>query len=103
MTIDVDTDSNLLMVFIKFSTIFIIGLCLLSAIDVSSVRGVGSGVLTFTDNPSDGDTITLDQRTYEFDIGDGVQSGNIAVIIESTLAGTTANFKNVAGVNYEMV
>lgn len=40
-----------------------------------------TGTLTFTDAASDGETVTIGKNIYEFDTGDGVAEGNIAVDI----------------------
>lgn len=76
------------------------GVLLLGAILLSGfVQGVLSTesrsiTLHMTQNPSDGETFTLDNHVFEFDSGDSVQSGNIPVVITSTLDGTSENLRN---------
>lgn len=50
-----------------------------------------TGELTFTDNPSDGDTVTINDGfgtivVFEFDDDDAITEGNVAVEIESSAA-----------------
>jgi len=48
--------------------------------------GTASGILTFTDVPTDGDTLTIETETYEFDSDDSVEEGNIAISTGSAAA-----------------
>ena len=54
-----------------------------------------SGTITLSDNPADGNTITIDDGTnaatvFEFDTGDGVEVGNVSVLIGETKEDTMA-------------
>jgi flagellar hook protein FlgE len=56
-----------------------------------SLTAFGTGNVSFTGQPADGDTITIGGTTYEFDSTGGVTGGNTAVTIGGTLATTLAN------------
>jgi flagellar hook protein FlgE len=48
---------------------------------------------TFTANPADTNTVTINGRTYEFDNNAAITAGNISVTIGGTLAATLANLE----------
>ena len=56
-----------------------------------------TGSITFTGQPDDGDTVTIDDGTttvtFEFDTGDGVTPGNVAVLIGATTQDTADNLE----------
>lgn len=85
---------------VKAAGIFIIGVIILSGfatgIDNSNPK---SATLTMTENPHDGDIITLGAHTFEFDSGDGVSAGNIPVSIGATLFDTSNNFESAVTAN----
>lgn len=51
----------------------------------------GLGVVEFLGQPSDGDTVTCDGTTYEFESGGGVSGGNVSVTIGGSTAATVQN------------
>ena len=78
----------------KFCILLIIGIVILTGVTNSSTASsTSSVVMTFTQNPSDGQTITLDSHVFEFDSGDGVVAGHILVTIGANAIETSANFK----------
>ena len=81
---------------IKVAMLFLMGIIVLSGIDSGVDHGsyIESITLTMTMNPVDGDTVTIDNNIFEFDIGDGVTAGNIPIQIESTIVDTVLNMKN---------
>ena len=86
---------------VKFCILLVIGVVLLSAIGSNSGASThGSATFTFSGNPSDGDTVTVDNHVYEFDSGNGVAAGHTAVMISPIMVGTAQNFANVTGTNY---
>jgi flagellar hook protein FlgE len=72
------------------------GSALVTVTNSSSQPYAAAGLLEFTDQPSDGDTIVIGGTTYEFDSNASITGGNTAVTIGSDLATTLANL--VAGV-----
>lgn len=65
------------------------------ASDLSSNRPAYEEMLVTTSaQPADGETVTIDGLTYEFDSGGGVGAGNIAVTIGGTTDATTTNLAN---------
>lgn len=54
---------------------------------------------TFTANPADGNTVTINGRTYEFDNNAAITGGNISVTIGGTLATTLANLETAIEAN----
>lgn len=81
---------------VRVAVLFLVGIIVLSGIDNGVDHGdhIDSITLTMTMNPVDGDTITLDDNIFEFDIGDGVISGHIPVQIDPSLVDTLLNLKN---------
>jgi flagellar hook protein FlgE len=61
-----------------------------------ALTAFGTGSLSFSGQPADGDTVTIGGTTYEFDSGGGVTAGNTAVTIGGTLATTLNNLKTAA-------
>jgi hypothetical protein len=89
------------MIIVKFCILLIIGLVILSSIGNMGVLSTTSSTdLTFTDMPHDGDTVKLDNHTYEFDNNGVTVPGNIPVTIGTNLSSTVANFKAVVSANY---
>lgn len=56
-----------------------------------------SGLLEFTGQPADGDTISIGGTTYEFDNNASVTAGNTAVTIGANTATTIANLVSAVG------
>jgi hypothetical protein len=81
---------------VRVAMLFLIGIIVLSGIDNGVDHGdyIESITLTMTMNPADGDTVTIDNNIFEFDIGDGVTVGNIPVTIDAYLVNTVLNLKN---------
>lgn len=77
---------------VRVAAIFLIGVIVLSGIDTGlSTQMVDSTTLSLTAQPSDSDTVTIGGDIFEFDIGDGVISGHIPVLIGSTILETINN------------
>lgn len=83
---------------VKVACMFIIGICLLNGVENSSqIDTAHTATVTLSENPVDGDTLTLDNNIFEFDSGDGVVTGHIPVTIGTSLDETGVNF--VSAVN----
>lgn len=79
---------------IRVAVILIIGVILISSIGNGVSEMLSGGLnIYFSNNPEDGDTVTVDSYTFEFDYGDGVSVGHITVPIEATTSGTATNLK----------
>ena len=79
---------------IRVAVIMIIGVSILAAVNsTTSVMAAGGVTIHVNENPLDGDTITLNGDTFEFDYGDGVQVGHIPVQIGDTAQGTASNLR----------
>ncbi|MGE5537890.1 MAG: flagellar hook protein FlgE [Gemmatimonas sp.] len=61
------------------------------AFTIPTLTAYGSGTVTFSGQPADGDTITIGGTTYEFDNNAAVGGGNTAITIGGSLAATLAN------------
>ncbi|MFM2130531.1 MAG: hypothetical protein RL477_2077 [Pseudomonadota bacterium] len=72
------------------------GAALVSVTDSASAPYAAAGLLEFTTQPTDGDTIVIGGTTYEFDSNASVTGTNTRVTIGADLATTVANL--VAGV-----
>lgn len=59
--------------------------------DWATVHVAATGDLTFTDQPLDGETVTIDSATFEFDNDNSVTEGNISVEIGVDLDTTLNN------------
>lgn len=87
---------------VKCCVVLLIGVALLAGFAAGSISG-GGVMITFTQQPTDGDTVTLDGHVFEFDSGNGVAAGHIAVPIGLTTATTNANFKAAVSAYYQVV
>ena len=88
------------------------------AIGTSSPRGsfdihkassavAAAGTIYLSDQPADGDTITITDAdattmTFEFDVGDGVSGGNVAVLLGATAYDTELALGTVIEANLNM-
>lgn len=79
------------MVIVKVCAMLLIGVVLLSGVGGIAANTHDTATITLNGNPQDGDTVTLDSHVFEFDTGNGVSAGHIAVIIGNTLDVTMAN------------
>lgn len=83
------------MTLIKFCVLLVIGVIIISAVSGNSLNptpnAVATGVISLTNQPVDGDTITVDGTVYEFDNGNGVTSGHIPVLIGVSKSATANN------------
>jgi hypothetical protein len=82
--------------FVVFCVLLVIGVSMLSNVlqGSASKSELNSYELNFSTNPSDGQTLTLDNIIYEFDSGNGVSSGHVLVPIATTLEATVDNLRN---------
>jgi hypothetical protein len=94
--ISVELETNIPMTIIKVAMLLLIGVMILVGIDSGSATH--SSIITLSENPVDGETITVNGVVYEFDDGDGVASGNTAVQIAYTPALTSANLQRSLGI-----
>lgn len=70
---------------------------LITATDASNNPYASAGLLEFTAQPADGDTIVIAGTTYEFDNDASVTLGNTSVTIGADVATTIANLLTAAG------
>lgn len=96
------TSTDIATSIVKIAGAFLIGILFLSAM-AGDMRTVDSVTVSFDFQPSDGDTVTLDGHTFEFDTGDGVVAGRIPVTIGDSLAETSNNLRIAAGTYYSTV
>lgn len=82
---------------VKVAAVFLIGILILSGIDSGVGVHSNNAILSFDNQPADGDTITINGYILEFDSGDGVVSGHIPVTIGATLTETIANLGTAIG------
>ncbi|AKB78052.1 hypothetical protein MSHOH_1569 [Methanosarcina horonobensis HB-1 = JCM 15518] len=81
---------------IRVAVIMIIGVTIFAAVpDTTSSMAAGGVTIHITENPLDGDIITLEDDVFEFDFGDGVANGHIPVQIAGTAQGIANNLKYV--------
>lgn len=91
---------------VKIACVLFLGVIILNNFDISSGANniQNEAIITFTGEPVDGDTITLDSHVFEFDIGDGVAEGHIPVIIGDLIVETKDNLSVAIAenTNYEV-
>jgi len=88
-----ETSDGIARTIVGLVLVFAIGLMVLNGIDHSSGSSqVSSIVFTWTENPTDGEFVRIDNSIFEFDIGDGVEANHIPVTIGATVADTIHNF-----------
>jgi hypothetical protein len=96
-----DDSSGTAIMIAKFAILLIIGVVVLSGIASNNLlSSTGSVSITFTDNPTDGQTVTLDGHVFEFDSNGSVTAGHIPVIIGATLDITQAHLKTAMQTYY---
>lgn len=95
---------NIAVGIVKLACVLFIGVIILNGFGstsngADSVKNVVT--ITFTGNPVDGDTVTLDDNVFEFDTGDGVTTGHSAVIVGASLEETRNNLGAAVAVHAE--
>lgn len=94
------SDDDKVSIIIKFSILLLIGVVLLSSIAAtSSIPKMNKISTSFSEQPNDGDTITLDNHVFEFDDGSGVIGNHIPIIIGLTIVETRRNFRTALAAN----
>lgn len=90
---------------LRLSIVLLLGLVILSAVsDTASQLENGGLTVKILHNPQPGETIQLDNTTFEFDGGNGVSSDNVAIPIGATVEETADNMVIVFGqYNYNSV
>jgi hypothetical protein len=82
---------------VKLAGAFLVGLMILGGLISGTANAQDrSYTFSFTENPHDADTITLNNHIFEFDSGDGVSAGHIPVQIGAKLADSVNNWKTAA-------
>jgi hypothetical protein len=100
---ELDNDNDIVTIIVRFCLLLIIGIVLLSAIAANNgATSNKQDTFSFSSQPHDGDTITLDNHVFEFDNNGSVEVGHILVTIGTTLDETKANFRAAiqANTNY---
>ena len=64
---------------------------------IPTLTAYGSGAVTFSGQPADGDTIAIGGTTYEFNSSGGVSGGHTAVTVGGSLSATLANLVTAVG------
>lgn len=95
---------NIAVGIVKLACVLFIGVIILNGFGstsngADSVKNVVT--ITFTGNPADGDTVTLDDNVFEFDTGDGISVGHTAVVIGASLEETKNNLSAVVAAHAE--
>ena len=81
--------------FVGFCVILVAGVVMIANITASAnTDRLNNYTLNFTGNPHDGDIINLDGQVFEFDNNNAINQGNIPVVIESDINGTTTNLNH---------
>ncbi len=85
---------------VKIAVLLGLGVLVLLGIagDMSATSGA---IFSFTHQPLDGDTVTLDNHVFEFDGNGSVTEGHIAVTIGASLAETSNNYRTAVGAFYK--
>lgn len=65
----------------------------IGAFTIPALTAYGTGQVTFSGQPADGDTITIGGTTYEFNSTGGVSGSNTAVTIGGSLAASLTNLE----------
>jgi hypothetical protein len=100
----VEENGDAASILLKACAVFLIGVLILSGIVSENVTGdTHSARISLTDNPVDGDIITINTIVFEFDSGDGVVAGHIPVSIGATLAETTENLNSALESNTDFI
>ena len=90
------------LVIVKVAAMFLIGVLLITGIG-TNISENSRVTLTLSDQPANGDTVQLDGHIYEFSDDANVGTGNIPIIIESSLNDTADNFAFALSENYEVI
>lgn len=90
--------------FVVFSVLVVIGIAMFNNIitnntNVSSATTLNSYQFNFSQNPTDGQIITMDNTTFEFDNNSNVANGSIAIQIGSATNDSVANLKQALQAN----
>jgi hypothetical protein len=93
--------------FIVFGVLIVIAISMINSIISNSTSGynatnqssINTYQLTFSQNPTAGQIITMDNTTFEFDNGGGVAQGYVSVRVGNTTTDTVSNLK-IALQNY---
>ena len=101
-----DESSSMATTIMKFCILLMVCVIILINIDLSAAPQAQADEhtsITLSDQPSDGDTLTIGNEVYEFDTGNGVITGHIAVLIGATKTETTNNLVTVINTNSQLV
>jgi hypothetical protein len=85
--------------FVVFGVLLVIGIVMISSViqnassDNVSTDIVNKYIFNFVANPTDSQTLTLDNTVYEFDNNSAVSGSNVRVPIDTTLNGSIVNLK----------
>jgi hypothetical protein len=99
--INMEDQSEALHILVKIGAVFLIGVIILSGVVAN--KTLDSINITFTKNPSDGETIKINENTYEFDNDNIVNNNNIPVVVGASLNETGYNFENAVAQNSDLL
>lgn len=100
-----DDPSSSMMTIAKFCILLVIGVVILSNLisGNSTLSHTGTIQLTFSENPVDGETITIDGTIYEFDSNGAIDTGHTAVAIGALKHDTIVNLQAALASKYTVV
>lgn len=88
--------------FVKIAVLFAVGVVILGGL-VAGTQPSKSYTLSFTQNPSAGEYIQLNEKIFEFTNNGQVASGHIPVMIGTTLTDSVSNLESAIHSNTYLI